>query len=168
MPIDHLPGCLGDRGQVSLSCSGCHPLHVGFTGGRRPATQHQEMWIRTTFERLFVPGAVLHHGDCVGKDEVAHRIAQSIGYMTVVHPPTISYLRAFCMGVDVRREPRPYLIRNEDIVRETSVLVAVPDSPGHKRSGTWYTVRFANRVEHDVIVCPYYRGVPAAQPLHEQ
>lgn len=142
-------------------------LRIGFTGGRRPVTPHQEAWIRTTLQGMFVEGAELHHGDCVGKDEAAHRIAGELGYRIVVHPPTISYLRAFCRG-DETREPRPYLTRNEDIARACSTVVAVPDGPGHKRSGTWYTVRYATRVGRTVVVCPYYRGVPAAQPLHEQ
>src|SRR5262245_2922468 len=144
-------------------------VRVGFTGGRRPVTPHQDAWIRSTLEGMFVEGAELHHGDCVGKDEATHLIARSIGYRVVIHPPTISYLRAFCGGEGVEiRPPRPYLLRNEDIVRETLIVVAVPDHPGHRRSGTWFTVRAARRLERSVLICPYFHGVPAGTPLHEQ
>jgi len=86
----------------------------------------------------------LHHGDCVGVDEESHEIALKLSIDIIIHPPDKSYKRAFCEHAVETREPFPYLVRNENIVKETDLLIAVPK--GYKeevRSGTWYTVRRA-------------------------
>lgn len=160
---------------TTTSIAGSSPPRVGFTGGRRPITPRQDAWLRRTLAELYTPGAELHHGDCVGKDEAAHAIALELGYRVVVHPPTMLVLRAFCgLHDDFERvevlPPQPYLTRNDTIVARVYVLVAVPDTAAHKRSGTWYTVRRWRAYEPDrpLLVCPYYHGVPAGRPLHER
>lgn len=132
-------------------------LHVGFTGGRLGATREQLAWMRDTLAGLFEPDAVFHHGDCIGKDSAAHEVALHIGYRIVVHPPDIDFFRAHCRGENVEIRPvRPYLMRNGDIVKESQVLVAVPDGSVRIRSGTWYTVRRARAAELPIHICPHY------------
>lgn len=93
----------------------------------------------------------LHHGDCVGADARAHQIAEAAGWPTVTHPPLDESLRAFCRATETRH-PMHYLVRNEDIVRESSQLVACPDGPEHDKSGTWSTVRYARRYQKPVTL----------------
>ena len=123
-------------------------LHVGFTGGRLPATNAQRQWMYEQLKRLYIPGAWFHHGDCEGKDEAAHHLARMIGYRIVIHPPISAMYRAWCSGATEVREEKPFHDRNHDIVDETSILLGVPDKPMDRqpRSGTWSTVRYGKRV----------------------
>jgi len=46
----------------------------------------------------------------------------------------------------MRRKAKPYLARNQDIVDETEVLIAVPAQKKEiVRSGTWATIRRARK-----------------------
>jgi len=130
-------------------------LGIGFTGGRRLPSHEQLEWLTETLAELYEPGAELHHGDCVGKDATAHAVALRLGYRVVVHPPDVDFFRAHCRDFAEIRPLRPYLLRNNDIIHETSVLVAVPDGGPRGRSGTWYTVRRALREGCDVRLCPH-------------
>jgi hypothetical protein len=118
-------------------------MRIGFTGTRQGMTAAQERALR---DLLAVhPVAVIHHGDCVGADERAHDIAVSLGCSVVIHPPVDDKQRAFKPAVRART-PRPYLVRNKAIVRETDILIAAPaEASEQHRSGTWSTVRFARR-----------------------
>jgi hypothetical protein len=50
-------------------------------------------------------------------------------------------------------EPKPYRVRNRDIVRDTETLIATPSEPVELlRSGTWSTVRFARKLGRAVWV----------------
>jgi len=47
---------------------------------------------------------------------------------------------------DIRRNPKPYLERNHNIVDESELLIACPKSKEEElRSGTWATVRYARK-----------------------
>lgn len=125
-------------------------IHVGFTGTRTGLTDPQT----AALAKLLVSLAplTLHHGDCVGADARAHEIALAASWPIVLHPPSAHFLRANCLGWTERREPLPYLERNEQIVRECSMLVACPEGPETQRSGTWSTVRFARKLGVEVRV----------------
>lgn len=122
---------------------------VGSTGTREGMTEAQagEM-----LNQLTLAGAVsLHHGDCQGADEQAHAIGRKLGLWIVGHPPTASGLRAFT-DCDELRDPRPFLVRNRDIVRETALLIATPQGRETLRSGTWATIRYARRLRVPLII----------------
>jgi hypothetical protein len=113
---------------------------IGFSGTREGMTPEQR---DALYNLLYdFPGAELHHGDCVGSDSEAHQIALDFNFKIVLHPPSNDKLRAFCPGAIDVRDPLPYLIRNEAIVKETNFLVAAPLDDFH-HSGTWYTIRKA-------------------------
>lgn len=116
-------------------------FRLGFTGTRQGMTVAQERQVRD----WIVGELELHHGDCVGSDAEAHRAAIDLGLRVVVHPPYDDKLRAFCSGADEVREPLPYLVRNRNIVDETDILIATPEGPEKLRSGTWATIRHAQR-----------------------
>jgi hypothetical protein len=95
---------------------------------------------------LCVLGATeLHHGDCVGSDKAAHEVARQLNLRIVIHPPVNGALRAYCVGDELRPE-YDYLDRNRHIVEDTDWLIALPDGPERARSGTWSTVRYADRL----------------------
>lgn len=134
---------------------------VGFTGTQKGMTARQLavlqdlLWEKEPVE--------FHHGDCIGADEQADANAISV-CTVVIHPPTDSKKRAFChqpLGSIVKfwtiiRNPKPYLVRNHDIVDETTCLIATPrQMKPVKRSGTWSTVRYAlQRGRRVAIVYP--------------
>ena len=97
--------------------------------------------------------STLHHGDAIGADAEAHRIATDLGYRTIIHPGLTDTQRAFCLGDEIR-EPQDFMTRNRAIVDEAAILVAAPycaefNAP---RSGTWRTVRYARQLGKSVTV----------------
>jgi hypothetical protein len=114
---------------------------AGFTGNQDGMTKQQ----KRTFRKLLIENGVteLHHGDCIGSDADAHLIAKTMGLSIVKHPPVDDKKRAYCKGG--RELPaKPYLPRNKDIVKASSIMFATPRSFNEVvRSGTWSTVRFA-------------------------
>jgi hypothetical protein len=130
---------------------------IGFTGRQTLPTRAQ---IDTL---LFVLAEVteLHHGDCIGADAEAHCImvgmAERIGArFPVLHPPDNPVKRAYSAPFSEVRPPKPYLIRNHDIVDETRGLIAVPSTDEEQlRSGTWATVRYARTLGRPIwIIVP--------------
>ena len=122
---------------------------IGFTGTRRGMTRAQQNALRSL---LLSGSAKFHHGDCVGADEQAHDIARALGRAVVIHPASIPEQRAFKSAQDIR-EPKPPLVRNKVIVRETDLLIAAPaEAMEQHRSGTWSTVRFARKMGRAVCI----------------
>lgn len=96
-------------------------------------------------------GSELHHGDCVGADDIAGQVAHRCSFRVVAHPPTNERLRAHGVADEVR-EPLEYQVRNRRIVDETEMLIAAPDGPERLYSGTWSTVRYARSLGRRVVV----------------
>lgn len=130
-------------------------MKVGFTGTQRGMTVAQRATVAGLLARLPVIQSV-HHGDCIGADAEFHDIACMRGLRIVVHPPEIDAKRAFVTGAHETRTPKPYLIRNADIVTEADVLIAAPkEAHDVLRSGTWATIRRARQAGKRVeIVFP--------------
>lgn len=127
-------------------------LVVGVTATREGATAAQ---VATLLDLLTGPGvevAELHHGDCVGGDADADRVACSLGLRRVSHPPDNPKRRAFCRTEEERPE-LPYLRRNAEIVRSTGILIAMPkQAEEHRYGGTWSTVRLARSFRRPVVI----------------
>lgn len=128
-------------------------LHVGFTGTRQGMTEHQLAELHHHLNRLH-PTA-LHHGDCIGADQQAHLLGKDAGYRIVVHPPTDSTRRAWCEG-DEQLPPLPFLERDRAIVDSCDILIAAPLGPDQPRSGTWYTIRYAQKTRRPLIVLTHW------------
>lgn len=118
-------------------------MKVGFTGTREGMNQQQKEEFALHFNTL---GATeFHHGDCNGADAQAHEIVRLCfpNVKIVIHPPLRNYMRAYCKG-DLLMPQLDYLPRDEKIVDSTEYLIAAPlRDYEEKRSGTWYTVRYA-------------------------
>lgn len=133
---------------------------VGYTGARcGPSGRQQSVlwWLLDQLNRTN-ESVRLHHGDCVGSDDCAHHLARSLGIAIVIHPPDDDKARAWCghpaevAGI-LTKPPKPYLVRNHDIVNETQLLIAVPRTLTEElRSGTWATIRYARTTNKPIII----------------
>jgi len=135
---------------------GIQDLVLGFTGTRNGMTKLQrENFIK--FVRCFNP-VMFHHGDCIGADEEAHEIVDSLGIPITIHPPLIDAKRAYCnrkknkVTIEITEEFE-YLKRNRHIVNSSDVVVAIPKKMKEElASGTWATVRYAKSIDKTVFI----------------
>lgn len=126
-------------------------MKVGFTGTQVGATVSQLSSLGALL-KVLAPEE-FHHGDCIGADAEAHRVAKSLAIPIVIHPPDVNAKRAFCREYAETRRPLPYLERNREVVDETDVMIAMPkDNQEVKRSGTWATVRYAQKADKTTFV----------------
>jgi hypothetical protein len=94
----------------------------------------------------------LHHGDCIGADEMVAKIAMMLGFKVICHPPENTVLRAYQTSHETR-VPLSYFHRNRNIVDETDFLIAVPYQDSHQSTGgTWYTVDYAVKKNKQVKI----------------
>lgn len=125
---------------------------IGFTGSRNSLPDAQKATLKEVLASLHRLGAnTFHHGDCVGADRTAHNAVRALGMHTESHPPKSDRYRAFC-AVVVTHPPKPYLVRNRDIVKACDVLVGCPKGPETQRSGTWATIRYARQDKRKIIL----------------
>lgn len=96
----------------------------------------------------------VHYGDCTGADYEMFSMCKAFGIYMVCHPPDNPRLRMFTNpDTGLLLAPRPYLIRNMDIVDATDYLVACPREPVEQpRGGTWMTVRYARGLGRTVVL----------------
>lgn len=134
-------------------------LDVGVTGTRRGMTTPQREEFERLLDGLIASGTIFfHHGDCVGVDEEAAKIANGKEIRTVSHPPVIPRLRAFCYS-DIVLAPKPYSERNKDIIRVSALVIGIPSGPEEEErfSGTWATIRKV-RISSDtalIVIDPF-------------
>jgi len=124
-------------------------MKVGFTGTQKGMTDGQKLTFKALIRNLH-PIKEFHHGDCIGSDEESHSFFSPSPITTIhSHPPINESKRSFCKRdfKFVEHPPKEYLPRNRDIVDACLVLIATPKGPEHlnKRSGTWYTIRYAKK-----------------------
>jgi len=130
-------------------------MHIGFTGTQLGMTEAQ----KNVFERILLSlqkkkkeKLVFHHGDCIGADAEAHKIAKALGYWIIGHPPENESKRAFC-NVDDQEEPYEYLYRNTRIAKCSDLLIATPKEYSEQmRSGTWSTIRRGRTAKKNIII----------------
>lgn len=127
-------------------------MKVGFTGTQKGMSKRQI----TALTRLVLGLDMVefHHGDCIGANAEAHEVVRNMNTKVeiVIHPPSDPSKRAFKKGNFIRRE-LPYLERNQEVVKETRLLIAAPSSPQEElRSRTWATIRYARKVETPVLI----------------
>ena len=124
---------------------------VGFTGTRNGMTEAQKEAVR----RELRGADTFHHGDCVGADAEAHRIARVQRIPVVIHPPVDQAHRAFCEDYDGMHPQKTHFARNRDIVDACDVLIATPwqtREPVPSKGGTWYTVGYARKKQKPIVI----------------
>jgi hypothetical protein len=126
---------------------------IGFTGTQVGMSRKQAMALTVYLTGLKDGGIEFHHGDCIGADAQAYKIARNAGCRTVCHPPINGVKRANTSPNDETRAPKDYRDRNMDIVLETEYVVATPkEFHEAQRSGTWSTIRDARRKGKTAVV----------------
>lgn len=125
-------------------------MKIGMTGSREGITMEALNSFRNYVLSIQIKEA--HHGDCVGADTIFHNILESIHIPIIVHPPNINTFRSYCKSNYIL-PPKEYLVRNRDIVDQTEILIAFPSTMNEViRSGTWSTIRYAQKVNKLVII----------------
>jgi hypothetical protein len=94
-----------------------------------------------------------HDGDCKGADaEFRSIVARHCNARKHSHPAKgLENWRAN-FAADVVHEPLPPLERNRVIVDSCDILLATPEGPETLRSGTWSTIRYAQKVDREVVI----------------
>ncbi len=139
--------------------------NIGFTGTRKGMTTEQRLELFSQMEMHVCDGAIARHGDCVGADYEFHHLALTLGFLVTLHPPDYDGLRAFCKGAEHEEDPRPYLVRNRDIVKGSDLMFATPGTSSEvRRSGTWDTIRYAKESRCSLIII-YPNGSTGSRPF---
>jgi hypothetical protein len=105
-----------------------------------------------------------HHGACKGADVEADQIARNLGVkedFMHIHPSTSDKTRVECweMGDHLYKKEAP-MVRDRQMVdiaaKNNGLLIAAPKNEKVRelRSGTWYTVRYAESKKMQVIILP--------------
>jgi hypothetical protein len=127
-------------------------MNIGFTGTRGKLTVKQMEGISDAIRGLPAMDHTFHHGDCIGADEYAAAVAHLYGLHVTAHPPSNQKYRAHAVWSDQILPEKPYLARNHDIVNASDALIACPDGPESLRSGTWATVRYAQKKRIPIVI----------------
>lgn len=119
---------------------------IGFSGTSNGATQQQRTTLRYLFNELQI--SVLHHGDCIGADCQAHRIARQLFARIVIHPP-INDTKQARLPADETLPAAPYLVRNRAIVDASQGVITCPVGTVEqfRGSGTWHIIRYARKTK---------------------
>lgn len=122
-------------------------IHVGFTGTRQGLTSAQRRTIIAFLQDIGDENILrIHHGDCIGADAELHQIALDLDEPIEIHPPDSDRYRALCTGAVFVHEPKPYMVRNLDIVAACSVMIGAPfENAPQPRGGTWATIQMARQ-----------------------
>lgn len=124
-------------------------MHVGFTGSRVGMSEIQKSILSKLLDEL--KPEKIHLGDCIGSDTEAYHIAKDRGMYTIGHVPENTRF-ASNLTYDERRQPSDYLTRNRQIVDQSTILIATPDRDEEIRSGTWYTIRYAEKMRKKIYI----------------
>lgn len=130
-------------------------LYIGFTGTRKGMTEKQKDRVQVLLSNALTSYGSVHvnHGDCVGADSDMHAICLHLGIPMTHFPCSVDSQRAFLAGAVKVHSPRAPLDRNKDIVNASNVLVATPGEDEEVlRSGTWSTIRYAQKEGKPVIL----------------
>ena len=136
--------------EITVEVDDYAPLRIGFTGTRNGMSGPQLATLRALLTSLtYGADKVWYaiHGDCQGADAQFHAIAKELGAEVHIHPPSDPKLRANC-DADWAEDPKPYAVRNRNIVEDAHYIIAAPaqsNNPGY--GGTWQTIRFSQDVD---------------------
>ncbi len=125
---------------------------IGFTGTGQGMTGPQQ---HTLPGLIKIVTGRFRHGDCVGSDDQAATIAAGLGWPVRGHPPINESKRAFNAHTYAWQPPEEYLARDRAIVDFSRTLIAAPRlDREERRSGTWYTIRYASTKIETIIIWP--------------
>lgn len=120
---------------------------IGFTGTRKGMSRMQRETLNMLLQLTRTWTRVdFHHGDCLGADYEAYKLAKAHDHLTYAHPAKGAFWRAYTQS-DCIYPALPPLERNHVIVQSVQLLLATPsEHEEQRRSGTWATVRYARKL----------------------
>jgi len=133
-------------------------MNIGFTGTREGMTFNQKRTLSSilAWYASNQNAEQFHHGNCVGSDEQAARIADGKSYVTVAHPAKgmVEWQSNYKSDLSMP-EDKP-LQRNKTIVQRSDLLIACPkegyEPPAARGQGTWSCIRYARAKKLKVII----------------
>ncbi len=128
---------------------------IGFTGTQTGMNRYQIMTMHKFLVSMNKHGFdTFEHGDCIGADADAHKIAKLNNYKIILHPPINPDKRAYCEDEYEMKDEKKYIERNHNIVDATNILIATPhgDTEIKRGSGTWATIRYAKKQNKNIII----------------
>ncbi|HUV85375.1 MAG TPA: hypothetical protein VMV86_06655 [Methanosarcinales archaeon] len=133
---------------------------VGFTGTRNGMTEEQVLRLEYLLRHdLLQKSKRFNHGDCIGADRDAHKIADGIVKEIGLFPCTLTNQRAFCDGLDNKsnvieaQAAKHPLDRNLDIIASSDIMVGCPKGyKEERRGGTWHTIRNTRLAKKPLIL----------------
>lgn len=132
-------------------------ITIGFTGTRQIDLVSQErlsyledILLAKDVDSDFRATAV--HGCAEGADSVFHQMCLNLNIPVYGRPATNSKTKLGQFRFVYM--PEAPLVRNRKIVEDCDVLIAVPVNPlvEEKRSGTWATIRYARKLNKQIII----------------
>lgn len=131
-------------------------LRLGFTGTRHGMTQEQYREVDEWLHMNKAGCVEFHHGGCIGADTEFHQLLSEHGLLkwTIVHPSDQPEKRGKLVGEGfLVLTPHPPLDRNKMMVNVIDVLLAAPfETYEVLRSGTWATVRYAQKSHKEIRI----------------
>lgn len=123
--------------------------HLGFSGtsALTAVSEERRDALNQRLQALRQEGyEILHHGDCAGADELAHRLALDAGFQVVIHPSVKTRERAWCKGALSERLPLGPPARNAGIVMESDLVLVMPRDAGRREvlTNCWSVMHHAN------------------------
>jgi hypothetical protein len=133
-------------------------MKLAFTGSRKGITCHQAEVLEALLLNLpLTRDSEAHHGACIGADDDFCGLVAELctAVRLIAHPsnlPRLTSRRALDLSAVVL-PCKPPLERNRDLVDAgVDLLIACPDGPERRRSGTWTTVRRARKLGRSLCV----------------
>lgn len=133
-------------------------LSVGFTGTRQGMSDKQKKVVEIILKTFIPMIDKAHHGWCIGADEEFDDLCHN----APVEIPTVGWPASDVKPEYVsQKTPRPgtilhpaspALLRNEEIVNRSDLLIATPLTHETQRSGTWATVRYAYKNNKQIFL----------------
>lgn len=130
-------------------------LTIGFTGNRYGLKTEQKYEINLILNNYLdlYDNIIFSHGDSIGSDTEFHKICLHYKYTRLnknitirIFPSNNHILRAF-NNADILMEEKPNLVRNQNIIKNSSILIACPIDKNKEeiKSETWSIIRQAKR-----------------------
>ena len=157
-------------------------IRIGFTGTRLGMSVLQARQVARILDAIkfnrFVNRGVTddtddleeirgHHGCCEGADLEFGQMCRERGFLVEGHPgPDSVFASTEPQYYTLMHEPLPNLQRNRVIVDGVAAMIAAPptDDP-QPRGGTWWTVRYTEKVKRPlVVVTPSGLILPGDEP----
>ena len=129
---------------------------IGFTGTRSGMSSKQKEEVAKLLDSHDMINTTVLHGGCIGADIDFHELCE--GMTREVYPghsanaPNDLKYRGEYKDADVIHSSQTHFKRNRDIVDRCDILIATPYNDDSSKGGTWYTIKYAQILNKQVII----------------